>query len=155
MSVPLVKVPRMTSITISTVDASGVTGSWGLKPKSVRLPMSKLVVQGMVGGSVLVSMVASSEIFTVQSNIDGLETCRKKKKKDYNVTTKILISGNAVAENNELRARRALMLFKHVSLRTRRALSIYKVHGNSALLGLNETSFNNVNAFLPLRVCWE
>ena len=43
----------------------------------------------------------------------------------------------------QLRARRALSLFKDVPLRTRRALSLYKVYGNSALLILSGTLLNN------------
>ena len=35
---------------------------------------------------------------------------------------------------HQLRARRALSLFNDVPLRTRRALSLYKVYGDSALL---------------------
>ena len=42
------------------------------------------------------------------------------------------------------------MMFKDVPLRTRRALSLYKVCGDSALLVLNGTSLNSVNAFLAL-----
>ena len=42
------------------------------------------------------------------------------------------------------------MQFKTVPLRTRRALLLYKVYGGSALLALNGTSFNNVNAVLAL-----
>ena len=42
----------------------------------------------------------------------------------------------------QLRARRAISIFKDVPLRTRRALSLYKVYGNSALLVLNRTSLN-------------
>ena len=49
---------------------------------------------------------------------------------------------------HQLRARRALMLFNDVSLRTRRALSLYKVYGVGALLVLNWTSLNRVNALL-------
>ena len=45
----------------------------------------------------------------------------------------------------QLRARRALMLLKDVPLRTRRALSLYKVYDNSALLVLNGTLLNSVN----------
>ena len=42
------------------------------------------------------------------------------------------------------------MLFKDVPLRTRMALSLYKVYGDSALLLLNRTSLNSVNALLAL-----
>ena len=42
--------------------------------------------------------------------------------------------------NRQLRARRALLQLKDVPLRTRRALLLYKVYGNSALLVLNGTS---------------
>ena len=37
----------------------------------------------------------------------------------------------------QLRARRALLQLKDVPLRTRRALSLYKVNGNNAHLALN------------------
>ena len=59
---------------------------------------------------------------------------------------------NHVGEDtyHQLRARRALMMFKHVPLRTRRALSLYKVYGNSALLVLNRTSLNSINTLLAL-----
>ena len=50
----------------------------------------------------------------------------------------------------QLRARKALMQFKDVPLRARRALSLYKVHGDSALLVLNGISLNNINALLAL-----
>ena len=40
----------------------------------------------------------------------------------------------------QLRARRALSIFKDVPLRTRRALLLHKVYGDSALLVLNGTS---------------
>ena len=50
----------------------------------------------------------------------------------------------------QLRARRALMLFKDVWLRVRRVLSLYKVYGNSALLVLNTTALNSIHAFLAL-----
>ena len=49
---------------------------------------------------------------------------------------------------NQLRARRALLIFSDVPLRARRALSLYKVYGNSALLVLNGTSLNNFNGLL-------
>ena len=52
----------------------------------------------------------------------------------------------------QLRARRALMMFKDAPLRTRRALSLYKVYGDSALLVLSGTSLNSVNALLALRM---
>ena len=44
------------------------------------------------------------------------------------------------------RARRALMLFNDVPMRTRRVLSLYKVYGNNTLLVLNWTSLNSLNA---------
>ena len=56
--------------------------------------------------------------------------------------------------NGKLRASRALLLFNDVPLRTRRALLLYKVYGNSALLVLNGTSLNNVNALLVLSRCY-
>ena len=40
------------------------------------------------------------------------------------------------------------IMFKDVLLRTRRALSLYKVYGDSALLVLNGTSLNSANALL-------
>ena len=51
----------------------------------------------------------------------------------------------------QLRARRALLQIKDVPLRTRRALSLYKVSGNSALLVLNGTSLICNNALLALK----
>ena len=51
---------------------------------------------------------------------------------------------------HKLRARRALLQFKDVTLRTRRALSLYKVNGNSALLVLNGISLICNNALLAL-----
>ena len=42
------------------------------------------------------------------------------------------------------------MLFKDVPLRTRRALSLYKVYGDSALLVLDGTLLNSINALLAL-----
>ena len=48
------------------------------------------------------------------------------------------------------RARRSLSLFNNILLRTRRALSMYKVYGDSALLVLNGTLLNSVNALLVL-----
>ena len=42
------------------------------------------------------------------------------------------------------------MLFKDILVRTRRALALYKVSGNSALLVLNGASLNSVNALLAL-----
>ena len=52
----------------------------------------------------------------------------------------------------QLRAKNALMLFKHVPLRARRALSLYKVYMviDSALMVLNGASLNIVNAILAL-----
>ena len=48
-------------------------------------------------------------------------------------------------------AKRGLTLFKDVLLRTRRlALSLYKVCGDNALLVLNGTSLNSINALLAL-----
>ena len=46
----------------------------------------------------------------------------------------------------QLRVRRALSIFKDVLLRTRRALVLYNVYGDSALLVLNRTSLNLVIA---------
>ena len=50
----------------------------------------------------------------------------------------------------QLRARRALLQLKDVPLRTRRALLLYKVNGNSALLVLNGTSLICNSALLAL-----
>ena len=50
----------------------------------------------------------------------------------------------------QLRARRALSLFNDVPLRTRSALSLCKVNGDSALLALNGTALNSDNALLAL-----
>ena len=61
-----------------------------------------------------------------------------------------------VAESKDLRrphqsrARRALTQFKDIPLRTKRALSLYKVYGDSILLVLNGTSLKIVNAILAL-----
>ena len=52
--------------------------------------------------------------------------------------------------HDQLRARRALSIFKYVPLRTRRALLLYKVYGDSALLVLKGTSLNNDSALLAL-----
>ena len=46
------------------------------------------------------------------------------------------------------RARRALFQFKDVPLITRRALSLYKVYGDSALLVLYGTAWNCNNVLL-------
>ena len=43
-----------------------------------------------------------------------------------------------------------LSLLNNVLLRTRRALSPYRVYGDGTLLVLNGTSLNNVNALLAL-----
>ena len=50
----------------------------------------------------------------------------------------------------QLRAKRVLMKFKDVLLRTREALSLYKVYGNSAFLVLNGTLLVSVNALLAI-----
>ena len=52
--------------------------------------------------------------------------------------------------NHQLRARRALSIFKDVLLRTRRALSLYKVYGDKGLLVLNGKSLNSNSALLAL-----
>ena len=52
--------------------------------------------------------------------------------------------------HRQLRARRALLQCKDVLLRSRRALLLYKVYGNSALLVLNRTSLKCNNALLAL-----
>ena len=61
-----------------------------------------------------------------------------------------LNNGNWIVTNRQLRVRRALMMFKDVPLRTRRALSLYKVYGKNALLIISGTSLNNVKALLAL-----
>ena len=50
----------------------------------------------------------------------------------------------------QLRPRRALMQFKYIPLRTRRALALYKVYRDSARLVLNGTLLNSINALLAL-----
>ena len=50
----------------------------------------------------------------------------------------------------QLRARRASMLFEDVLLRTRRALTVYKVYGIRALMVLSETPLDSVNNLLAL-----
>ena len=55
-----------------------------------------------------------------------------------------------VSSNHQLRARRALMQFNNVPLRTRTALLLYKVYGDNALFVLNGTSMNSANALLVL-----
>ena len=52
----------------------------------------------------------------------------------------------------QLRARRVLKLFNDVLLRTRRALSPYTLYSDSAILVLNGTSLNIVNALLALNL---
>ena len=47
----------------------------------------------------------------------------------------------------QLRARRALSIFKDVPLRTRRGLSLYNVYGNSTLLVFNGTSLKKKASF--------
>ena len=51
---------------------------------------------------------------------------------------------------HQLRARRALSLCQDVLLRTRRALVLYRVYGNSTLLVLNRTSLSSDSALLAL-----
>ena len=53
-----------------------------------------------------------------------------------------------------LRTRRALSIFKDVPLRTRRGLSLCKVYGDSALLVLNGTSLNNYTCSTLLALNW-
>ena len=43
-----------------------------------------------------------------------------------------------------------VLKLKDILLRTRRALSLYKVYGNSVLLVLNGTSLSSFNALLAL-----
>ena len=56
-------------------------------------------------------------------------------------------------ECRQLRARRALSQFNNVPLRTRWALSLYKVYGSSTLLVLNGNFLNSVYC-LPLMSFW-
>ena len=51
---------------------------------------------------------------------------------------------------HQLRARRALVQLKDIPLRTRKALPLYRVHGDSALLVLNRTPLNCNNTLLAL-----
>ena len=46
--------------------------------------------------------------------------------------------------------RMALLIFKDVPLRTRKALSLYEVYGDMTLLVLKGTSLNNDSALLAL-----
>ena len=48
-----------------------------------------------------------------------------------------------------------LMLFEAVLLRTRRALSLYKVYDDNALLVLNPTSLKSTNALLVLSLQYD
>ena len=50
----------------------------------------------------------------------------------------------------QLKARKALSIFKDVSLRTRRMLSLNNVYGDSALLVLNGTYLNSESALMAL-----
>ena len=50
----------------------------------------------------------------------------------------------------QLRPRRALMQFNNVRLRTKKALSLYKVYGTCVSLVLNGTSLNSISALLAL-----
>ena len=50
----------------------------------------------------------------------------------------------------QLRARRTLSIFKDILLRTRRALMLYTVNGDSALLVLNGTSLKSGSVLLAL-----
>ena len=51
---------------------------------------------------------------------------------------------------SSVKSQKGVTLFNDVSLRTRRALSLYKVYGNGALLVLNGASLNSDNALLAL-----
>ena len=55
---------------------------------------------------------------------------------------------------HQLRARRALSIFKDVPLRTRRAQLLYKVYGDSVLLVLSGTSLNSDSALLFSIFSW-
>ena len=65
-----------------------------------------------------------------------------------------LNGGNALLAHNwqyhQLRTRKTLSIFTDVPLRTRRALSLYKVYGDGALLVLNGTSSKSDNTLLAL-----
>ena len=56
----------------------------------------------------------------------------------------------AIPTYRQLRARKALSIFKDVPLRTRMTLLLYNVYGNSALLVLSRTSLNTDSALLAL-----
>ena len=58
----------------------------------------------------------------------------------------------ATHTHSQLWARRALSIFKDVPLRTRWALTLYNVYGDSALLVLNGTSLSSDRA--PLALNW-
>ena len=58
--------------------------------------------------------------------------------------------GEGALTYHQLRARRALPIFKDIPLKTRKELSLYKVCGDSALLLLNGTSLNNDSSLLAL-----
>ena len=76
-------------------------------------------------------------------------------KLEYSLVWKLIgkcISLKALANTVycHLRARMGLMVFKNVPLRTRRALSLYEIDGDSALLALNKTSLNSINTLLAI-----
>ena len=54
---------------------------------------------------------------------------------------------------SSVESQKGIMIFNNVPLRTRRALSLYRVYGNSALLVLKGTLFSSVNALLVLGRC--
>ena len=49
-----------------------------------------------------------------------------------------------------IESQKGVSIFKDVPFRTRKALSLYKVYGDSALLVLNRTSLNSASTLLTL-----
>ena len=85
-----------------------------------------------------------SFIFTNNSCLSTRDSC------DYQVFH-ISISKRAY---RQLRARRALLIFKDVPLRTRKAPLLYRVYGDSSLLVLNRTSLNSDSYSALLALNW-
>ena len=58
---------------------------------------------------------------------------------------------NAETEENKFKFKfKRVLSFTNVPLRTRRALLLYNVYGDSALLVLNETLLNSISALVAL-----
>ena len=66
-----------------------------------------------------------------------------------------LLLSQKMGKYHQLRAKRMLALFCDVLLRTRRALSLYWVYGNSTLLVLNGTFISPVESQKGIISCWE